>query len=238
MAEAVICLLFIRKFGITVTMDSGKYFAPSLLSADFTEIKKAAELIETAGGDFVHIDVMDGVFVPNLTFGHKMVRDLRKRTALPLDVHLMVVNPEEHIPRFAEAGADYISFHYEATVHVHRALQLIIDAGIKPGVSIVPSTPVAVLSEIIDMLDMVLVMSVNPGFGGQKIIPRCLEKVQQLVRLREEMGLDFLISLDGGINPETAEIVRNAGTDVFVCGSAFFGAEDPASVAKAVMGKN
>ncbi len=219
-------------------MNSVKYFAPSILSADFTEIQQAAELIEKAGGDFIHIDVMDGVFVPNLTFGHKMVRDLRKKTSLPLDVHLMVVNPEEHIPRFAAAGADYITFHYEATVHVHKALRIIIDAGIKPGISIVPSTPVGVLSEIIDMLDIVLVMSVNPGFGGQDLIPRCLEKVRQLVRLREELGLDFLISLDGGINTETAEIVRNAGTDILVCGSAFFGAEDPVAVSKTVMGKN
>ena len=148
--------------------DRKTYLAPSILSADFAKIEDAISLIENAGGDFVHMDVMDGVFVPNLTFGDKMVMDVRRLTKLPLDVHLMVANPESHIPRFLDAGADYLTFHFEATVHVHRALQSIKDAGKKAGISIVPSTPVNFLSEILDMVDLVLIMSVNPGFGGQK----------------------------------------------------------------------
>lgn len=219
-------------------MNGTRYLAPSILSADFTEITKAVRLIESYGGDFVHIDVMDGVFVPNLTFGHKMVQDLKKKTSLPLDVHLMVVNPEEHIPRFLKAGADYITIHYEATVHVHRALQIIKKNGMKAGISIVPSTPVMLLSEILDMVDIVLIMSVNPGFGGQELIAPCLEKVKKLKSIREERNLTFLISVDGGINTVTVPMVREAGTDIFVCGSAFFGADDPSAIARAVKGKN
>lgn len=218
--------------------NSPKFLSPSILSADFAEMGKAAELIRTAGGDFVHVDVMDGVFVPNLTFGHKLVKDLRKKTDLPMDVHLMVVRPEEHIPRFAEAGADYLTFHMEAAVHVHRIIQLIKSYQLKAGVSIVPSTPVSVLMEIIDMVDLVLIMSVNPGFSGQDMIPGCLDKVRRLDELRKEKNLSFLISVDGGINMETAQEVRNAGTDIFVCGSAFFEAADPSLVAKTVLGKD
>ena len=216
--------------------DRKTYLAPSILSADFAKIEDAISLIENAGGDFVHMDVMDGVFVPNLTFGDKMVMDVRRLTKLPLDVHLMVANPESHIPRFLDAGADYLTFHFEATVHVHRALQSIKDAGKKAGISIVPSTPVNFLSEILDMVDLVLIMSVNPGFGGQKLIYTCLEKVKRLQFLREKYGYSYLISLDGGIGPDTAQDVRNAGTDIFVCGSSFFLSPDPIAAAMEIMG--
>lgn len=213
------------------------FLAPSILSADFAKIGEAISLIEDAGGDFVHMDVMDGVFVPNLTFGSKMVEDVRRLTKLPIDVHLMVANPESHIPRFIEAGADYITFHFEATVHVHRALQSIKNAGRKAGISIVPSTSAEALSEILGMADLILIMSVNPGFGGQKLISTCLEKVKRLQFLREKHGYSYLISVDGGIDPDTASDVRKAGTDILVCGSSFFLSPDPFASAREIMGK-
>jgi len=221
-----------------MSIDIRRYFAPSILSADFTKIGEAIKLIEQAGGDFVHMDIMDGVFVPNLTFGHKMVADLRKRTRLPLDVHLMVVKPEEHIPRFIDAGADYITFHFEATIHVHRVLQQIIVSGKKCGISIVPSTPVHMLEDILHMVDMVLIMTVNPGFGGQNMLLKCLNKVKKLAEIRKQKDYNFLVSVDGGINPATAEAVRNAGTDVLICGSSFFCADNPLEAANDIMGKN
>ncbi|HUZ17988.1 MAG TPA: ribulose-phosphate 3-epimerase [Spirochaetia bacterium] len=203
--------------------------APSVLSADFTRMGEALRLIESAGGDWIHLDVMDGAFVPNITFGPKMVADIRPRTTLPLDVHLMIERPEELLPEFAAAGADHITIHYEATVHSHRALSRIRELGPKAGISIVPSTPAYALSELLDLVDIVLVMTVNPGFGGQELIPSCLRKIELLDRMRTERGLSFLIAADGGINRETVERVREAGTDVLVTGSSFFSAPDPAT---------
>lgn len=201
--------------------------APSILSADFTRIADAIALIEKSGGDWVHLDVMDGAFVPNITFGPKMVADIRPLTRLPLDAHLMIDNPERIIPQFAEAGADHITFHVENTVHIHRIISQIRELGVKPGISIVPSTPVAAIAELLGFVDLILVMTVNPGFGGQELIPQCLEKVRVLDRLREEQGYSYLISVDGGVNRDTAESVREAGTDVLISGSSFFAAPDP-----------
>lgn len=173
------------------------------------------------------MDVMDGAFVPNISFGPKMIQDVGKRTDLPLDVHLMVERPERYIEAFARAGAEYLTIHLEATVHVHRVLQQIREHGCKPGIAIVPSTQVSALAEILDDIELLLIMTVNPGFGGQDLIPRCLMKVTAAAELRREREASFLISVDGGVNRETAPSLRRAGADVLVSGSAFFDAADP-----------
>lgn len=196
--------------------------APSLLSADFSDLSKAIKLIEDKNGKVVHIDVMDGRFVPEITYGQPVIRSIRKLTDLPFDVHLMVEHPEEQIKSFAQAGADWITFHWESTVHVHRVIQQIHELGKKAGVAIVPSTPVSAISEILEYADIILVMTVNPGFGGQKLIPSCIEKVRELVLLREQKGYSFKISVDGGINNETLGLALDAGVDIFVSGSSFF----------------
>lgn len=196
--------------------------APSLLSADLADLKGALKTIESNGGKVVHIDVMDGRFVPQISYGQPVVQSLRPYSALPFDVHLMVEHPEQQVESFAAAGADWITFHHEACVHSHRLVQRIHDLGKKAGISIVPSTPVSALEEILEYVDLVLVMTVNPGFGGQKLIPSCVKKISELVRIREEKGLDFLVSVDGGVNAETLSSVMDAGADVIVSGSAFF----------------
>lgn len=199
-----------------------RMLAPSLLSADLADLKGALKTIETNGGKVVHIDVMDGCFVPQISYGQPVVQSLRPYSDLPFDVHLMVEHPEQQVESFAAAGANWITFHHEACVHSHRLVQRIHDLGKKAGISIVPSTPVSALEEILGYVDLVLVMTVNPGFGGQKLIPSCVKKISELVRIREEEGFDFLVSVDGGVNAETLSSVIDAGADVIVSGSAFF----------------
>jgi ribulose-phosphate 3-epimerase len=200
--------------------------APSILSADFGYLADEVRRIEEGGGDWVHLDIMDGVFVPNLTFGPPMVSSLRRHSRLPFDTHLMIVQPEKYVSSFAEAGADIITIHYEATVHVHRVLTQIRKIGKKAGISIVPSTPAAMLAEILPELDLILVMTVNPGFGGQQLIPRTLKKVSKLAEMRENGGYDYLIEVDGGINRETCKMCIDAGADVLVAGSAVFDSQN------------
>ncbi|MBE6351273.1 MAG: ribulose-phosphate 3-epimerase [Spirochaetaceae bacterium] len=196
--------------------------APSLLSADFCCLESALKQIEDNGGELVHIDVMDGVFVPQISYGQPVIKSIRKATTLPFDVHLMIENPDLHIESFANAGADYITFHWEAAVHHHRIISKIHSFGKKAGISIVPSTPVSAIEEILPELDLVLVMTVNPGFGGQSFISSCAKKISKLCDLRKEKDLDFLISVDGGINNETVGLVQECGADIIVSGSSFF----------------
>lgn len=196
--------------------------SPSLLSADFSDLASALKKIENDGGDVVHVDVMDGQFVPQISYGQPVIKSIRASSKLPFDVHLMVEKPELMVDSFAEAGSDWITFHLESTVHVDRLINRIHELGKKCGVAIVPSTPVEALSEILHLVDLVLVMTVNPGFGGQKLIPYCLEKISKLKKIREERNLDFMISVDGGVNEKNVQDVVAAGADVVVSGSAFF----------------
>ncbi len=196
--------------------------APSILAADFARLGEQVREAESAGADLIHIDVMDGSFVPNITMGPLVVEAVRRVTKLPLDVHLMIVKPEHHLEAFAEAGADSLSVHIEATPHLHRALQIIRKLGCRVGVAVNPHTSASTLSEIMHMLDFVLVMTVNPGFGGQEFLAETMPKVSQLRELAEETGRQIDIEVDGGINPTTAPLVVNAGANVLIAGTAVF----------------
>ena len=200
--------------------------APSILSSNFAQLGSDALQAIEGGGTILHVDVMDGHFVPNITLGPPVVKSLRKAVKVPLDCHLMIENPDLFIPEFAAAGADWISVHQEACVHLDRTLHLISSHGCKPGVVINPATPVETLTEVLDLVHHVLVMSVNPGFGGQKFIPNALNKVAELARLRVERKLDFRIEVDGGVDLETVADVVKAGAELLVAGNAVFGHGD------------
>ncbi len=202
--------------------------APSILSADFANLARDVKLVEENGADYIHVDIMDGHFVPNLTFGPNVVAAIRPHTKLPLDCHLMIEQPELYVEAFAKAGADIINVHVEATPHIHRVLQMIEAAGVRAGVTINPGTPVSAIQHVLGMVDLVLVMTVNPGFGGQKFIPEALEKVTELAELRDLQGFGFEIEVDGGVTHETIGACKEAGADVFVAGSYIYDAEDPA----------
>lgn len=200
--------------------------APSLLSADFVRLAEEIARVEAAGADWLHLDIMDGHFVPNLTFGPPVVAAIRKISKLPLDVHLMVSNPAALVEQFAEAGADYLTVHVETEPHLHRLVNRIRELGVKPAVTLNPATSVDLLDEILSEVDMVLVMSVNPGFGGQKFIPASLDKIRRLRQKLKRLDRQVLIEVDGGVNQATAPQLIEAGVDVLVAGSAVFGSAD------------
>jgi ribulose-phosphate 3-epimerase len=201
--------------------------APSILSADFAHLAADVQEVAEGGATLLHVDVMDGHFVPNITIGPPVVAALRKATNLPLDVHLMIENPDQYISAFIDAGADWISVHQEACIHLHRTLEYIRDHGVKAGVVINPATPVSLLEEVLETVDHVLVMSVNPGFGGQKFIPFALHKVRKLTQMRAARGANFRIEIDGGIGTDTIGDAVQAGVEVLIAGSAVFGRRNP-----------
>ena len=201
--------------------------APSILSADFANLQRDVEMINNSQADWFHIDVMDGAFVPNISFGFPVLEAVKKYAKKPLDVHLMVVKPQRFIERFVQAGADIITVHYEACVHLHRTIQTIKELGCKASVAINPSTPVSLLKDILVDLDMVLIMSVNPGFGGQKFIPQTLNKIVELKKMALEVNPNLIIEVDGGVGISNIGSMIKAGADVFVAGNAVFAAESP-----------
>ena len=204
--------------------------SPSLLSADFGRLNEEIEMLNASEADWIHVDVMDGVFVPNISFGFPVMSTLKQKSDKPLDVHLMIVDPDRYVKRFKEAGADILNVHYEACTHLHRTIQSIKAEHMKAAVTLNPHTPVSVLEDIIGDLDMVLLMSVNPGYGGQKFIEHTYEKVSRLKELVEKSGSDCLIEIDGGVNAQNAVLLKNAGADAVVAGSSIFGAADPKAV--------
>lgn len=200
--------------------------APSILSADFLRLAEEIKAVEEAGADMLHIDIMDGHFVPNITIGSFIVSAIKKATALPLDVHLMIDEPDRYLKDFISAGADYLTVHIEATRHLHRTVHWIKDAVVKTGVSINPATPIWSLDHIVHDIDLVVLMSVNPGFGGQRFIPESVGKVKALKKLLTERALPVLIEVDGGVTPQNAKELKDAGADILVMGSAFFNSEN------------
>ena len=201
--------------------------APSVLAADFTNLRAEIDMVNASEADWIHLDVMDGRFVPNITFGMMIIEAIRKMATKPLDVHLMIVEPEKYIESFRKAGADVITVHYEVCPNLHRTLQQIRATGAKVGVALNPHTPVTVLEDVLEMLDLVCLMSVNPGFGGQKFIYQTLNKIRKLRTMMDERNLDCHIEIDGGVGLQNAEVILQAGADVLVAGSSVFNAENP-----------
>ena len=201
--------------------------SPSVLACDFANIQSEVEMINNSNADWFHIDIMDGVFVPNISFGFPVMKAIAKHASEPLDVHLMIINPDNYITHCKDAGAEWVTVHYEACTHLHRTIQLIKANGMKAGVALNPHTPVSVLEEIITDLDLVLIMSVNPGFGGQKFINAAIPKVAKLKSLITEKGASTLIEIDGGVNDKTGKLLLDAGADALVAGSYVFKSENP-----------
>ncbi|MGD6816213.1 ribulose-phosphate 3-epimerase [Metabacillus sp. 113a] len=214
------------------------YIAPSILSADFSKLKEEIEDVDRGGADWIHIDVMDGHFVPNITIGPLIVKAVRPVTSLPLDVHLMIENPDLYISEFAAAGADMISVHAEACTHLHRTIQLIKSKGVRAGVVLNPHTPLSVLDYVLKDVDYVLLMTVNPGFGGQAFIPEMLGKIRALSSRIQEEGLNVLIQIDGGVNGENAGACIDAGAQVIVAGSAIYGKADRKKAIQSIRGES
>ncbi len=221
-------------FGQTdkLNMSTTTLIAPSILSADFGRLADAVQQVEAAGADWIHVDVMDGHFVPNLTIGPPVVEAIRKATSLPLDVHLMMTNPDAFLDEFTQAGADILTVHVEACTHLHRTIQSIRERKVKAGVSLNPATPVFSVEQIIKDIDLILVMSVNPGFGGQKFISSSLEKIRRIRNMILESGASVYLEVDGGVNSDTAGSILKAGANVLVSGSAIFGSQDMTATIK------
>ncbi len=201
--------------------------APSILSADMTRLEQQIRLVEMGGADWIHCDIMDGHFVPNITFGPILVKAVRKATKLPVDVHLMIEDPDKYLEDFKDAGADHLLVHQEEVIHLNRTINRIKELGMKAGVVINPATPVHTLRDIAEFMDILLIMSVNPGFGGQSFIPNSIRKIKEAVQLREELNADFKIEIDGGIDTETILPAFKAGVDIFVSGSSIFKTDNP-----------
>jgi ribulose-phosphate 3-epimerase len=205
------------------------FVAPSILTADFSNLEKVIQMLNSSNADYIHIDVMDGVFVPNITFGFQLIKSIKKLSLKPLDVHLMIVQPERYFTEFHDAGADLICFHYEASIHLHRSIQLVKELGIKVGVALNPHSPVNVLEDVLHELDMVLLMTVNPGYGGQKFIENSYSKIQRLKNMISEKQLKTLIEVDGGVDLKNASKLVASGVDILVAGNTIFASNDPVS---------